>query len=82
MKPTQRDLIRQRLTKTMLADKVEGLETLLSVLKSDTKQLLDNYMMLDDDSLKLALEVLPDGSYKLNLSATTNRLFEVGKMIV
>jgi len=77
----QKDLIKERLSKVMLSDKVDGLETLLTVLKSDLRLLLRDFMTLDDDALKLELNVLDDGKYSFNITANTNRLIEVGRMI-
>ena len=77
----QKDIIKDRINKVMLSDRIEGLETLLTVLKSDLKVLLANYMALEDDGFKLALEILPDGKYLLNVSVQTIRLIEPGRMI-
>jgi len=79
----QKDLIKERLNRVMLSDKVEGLETMLTALKADLKTLLSDYMALADDSLKLELEVLSNNNgYQFNITAKTNRLIEIGRMLM
>jgi len=77
----QKELIKERLNRVMLSDKIDGLETLLTVLKSDLKALLANYMTLDDDALKIGLEILPNNGYELGVKVVTNRLIEPGRMV-
>jgi len=77
----QKDLIKERLSRVMLSDKVEGLETMLTMLKADLRTLLSDYMTLEDDALKIELLVLDGGKYQFNIGANTSRLIEVGRMI-
>jgi len=81
MPHTQRENIKNRLKSLVLSDRIDGLETLLTVLKSDIKILLSNYMTLDGDSVKLVLDIAPDGKYHFCVNATTARLIDPGKMI-
>ena len=77
----QRELINNRLKSLMLSDRVEGLETILTVIKSDAFLMLSNYMLLENGAIKLELDISDDGQYHLAIKATTNRLIHPGKMI-
>jgi len=77
----QNELIKERLKNVMMGDRIEGFETLLTVLKSDLSVLLGNYMHLGAEGLKIQLEVKDNGEYILNITASTDRLIEPGKML-
>ena len=77
----QKDLINNRLKSLMLSDRIEGLEAILTVIKSDARDVLSNYMQLEDGGVKLELDISDDGKYHLTIKATTARLISPGRMV-
>lgn len=74
--------VRQRLKKVVMEDKVSAIENMLRVLKSDQYKLLTNYMYLDADDLKVYIDITENGDYILTVKAVTDRLIDIGRMLV
>ena len=72
--------VRQRLKKVVMEDKVSAIENMLRVLKSDQYKLLTNYMYLNADDLKVY--ITENGDYILTVRAVTDRLIDIGRMLV
>ena len=77
----QSDLIKERLRQVMLNDRVGGIETLLTVLKSDLKTLLLNYMTLDANDVQITADLLESGGCEFIIKARAERLIDPGKML-
>ena len=73
--------VRQRLKKVVMEDKVSAIENMLRVLKSDQYKLLTNYMYLNAD-LKVYIDITENGDYILTVKAVTDRLIDIGRMLV
>ena len=78
----QSEIIKERLKQVMLQDRVGGVETLLTILKSDATALLSNYMALESGIVEITAEILESGGYEFVIKARTNRLIAPGRMIV
>ena len=80
----QSELIKERLAQVMLQDRVSGIETLLTILKSDLTALLSNYMALDFNAVEITAEMSDSGSggYEFVVKVRTNRLINPGRMIM
>ncbi len=74
--------VRQRLKKVVMEDKVSAIENMLRVLKSDQYKLLTNYMYLNADDLKVYIDITENGDYILTVKAVTDRLIDIGRMLV
>lgn len=74
--------VRQRLKKVVMEDKVSAIENMLRVLKSDQYKLLTNYMYLNADDLKVYIDITENGDYILTVRAVTDRLIDIGRMLV
>ena len=74
--------VRQRLKKVVMEDKVSAIENMLRVLKSDQYKLLANYMYLNADDLKVYIDITENGDYILTVKAVTDRLIDIGRMLV
>jgi len=74
--------VRQRLKKVVMEDKVSAIENMLRVLKSDQYKLLTNYMYLNADDLKVYIDITENGDYILTVKAMTDRLIDIGRMLV
>lgn len=74
--------VRQRLKKVVMDDKVSAIENMLRVLKSDQYKLLTNYMYLNADDLKVYIDITENGDYILTVKAVTDRLIDIGRMLV
>lgn len=74
--------VRQRLKKVVMEDKVSAIENMLRVLKSDQYKLLTNYMYLNADDLKVYIDIIENGDYILTVKAVTDRLIDIGRMLV
>ena len=74
--------VRQRLKKVVMEDKVSAIENMLRVLKSDQYKLLTNYMYLNADDLKVYMDITENGDYILTVKAVTDRLIDIGRMLV
>ena len=74
--------VRQRLKKVVMEDKVSAIENMLRVLKSDQYKLLTNYMYLNADGLKVYIDITENGDYILTVKAVTDRLIDIGRMLV
>ena len=74
--------VRQRLKKVVMEDKVSAIENMLRVLKSDQYKLLTNYMYLNADDLKVYIDITENGNYILTVKAVTDRLIDIGRMLV
>ncbi|MCL2796688.1 MAG: cell division topological specificity factor MinE [Firmicutes bacterium] len=80
----QSELIKERMRQVMLADRVSGIETLLTVLKSDVTAVLSNYMALDFNAVEITADTdeSDSGGYEFTIKVRTNRLIAPGRMIV
>ena len=65
-----------------MEDKVSAIENMLRVLKSDQYKLLTNYMYLNADDLKVYIDITENGDYILTVKAVTDRLIDIGRMLV
>lgn len=74
--------VRQRLKNVVMEDKVSAIENMLRVLKSDQYKLLTNYMYLNADDLKVYIDITENGDYILTVKAVTDRLIDIGRMLV
>ena len=74
--------VRQRLKKVVMEDKVSAIENMLRVLKSDQYKLLTNYMYLNADDLEVYIDITENGDYILTVKAVTDRLIDIGRMLV
>lgn len=74
--------VKQRLKKVVMEDKVSAIENMLRVLKSDQYKLLTNYMYLNADDLKVYIDITENGDYILTVKAVTDRLIDIGRMLV
>ena len=74
--------VRQRLKKVVMEDKVSAIENMLRGLKSDQYKLLTNYMYLNADDLKVYIDITENGDYILTVKAVTDRLIDIGRMLV
>ena len=77
----QARLIKDRLHRVVQEDRRPGIETLLTVLKSDISGVLSNYMSLGADALEIFLDTFENGDYEFTFKARTGRIIEAGKMI-
>ncbi len=78
---TRSELIKERLNNVMLADRGNGTENLITMLKSDILDLLKSYMYTNSENVNVALNVTGNGDYELIVTARGDRLIDVGKMI-
>ncbi len=78
---TRSELIKERLNNVMLADRWNGTENLITMLKSDILDLLKSYMYTNSENVNVALNVTGNGDYELIVTARGDRLIDVGKMI-
>ena len=54
---------------------------MLSVLKSETYKLLTNFMYLNEQDLKVYVDVTQSGEYILSIRAVTDKLIDVGRIL-
>ncbi|MDR2201375.1 MAG: cell division topological specificity factor MinE [Clostridiales bacterium] len=74
------DLINDRLKNLMIGERGASGGKLLTVLKSDLKQLFSNYMYISDGDLHLELDLTENGEHLFNLTVRSTRLYDIGKM--
>lgn len=74
--------VKQRLKKVVMEDKVSAIESMLRVLKSEQYRLLTNYMYLGADDLKVYIDITENGEYILTVKAVTDRLIDIGRMLI
>ena len=77
----QSEWIKDRLQSVMMTDRVSGIETLLTVLRSDIYGLLENYMYITPDDVELVLDAEADGNFTLHITARTGHLIDPGKLL-
>lgn len=63
-----------RVKNVLLSDKYTNPERLNEVIKSDIVSVLQNYMEISGEDVKLNFTLTDDGSYQLRLSASCRRL--------
>ena len=51
-------------------------------MKSEQYRLLTNYMYLGADDLKVYIDITENGEYILTVKAVTDRLIDIGRMLV
>lgn len=73
---------RTRMASSVNASKIAAIENMLRVLKAEEYRLLTNYMYLSEQDLKVYVDVTEEGEYVLTVRAITDRLIDVGKILV
>lgn len=71
-----------RMTSSVNGSKIAAIENMLRVLKADEYRLLTNYMYLAESDLKVYVDITEEGEYVLTVRAITDRLIDVGEMLV
>lgn len=64
----------------MLSDRRSDVENLLIAIKSDVTLILQSYMRITAEDVKITFEA-EDGSYKINIFTETDNLIPPGKAI-
>ena len=72
---------KERLGSIIINDKISAIESMLSVLKSETYKLLTNFMYLNEQDLKVYVDVTKSGEYILSIRAVTDKLIDVGRIL-
>ena len=73
---------RQRLKSVVMEDKLSAIESMLRVLRADEYKLLTNYMYLGESDLKVYVDITESGEYVLTVRAVTDRLIDIGRVLV
>ncbi|MBO5214755.1 MAG: cell division topological specificity factor MinE [Clostridia bacterium] len=71
-----------RLKSVVMSEKITAIESMLRVLKSEQYKLLTNYMYLDVNDLKVYIDVTENGEYVLTVKAVTDKLIDIGRVLV
>ena len=65
----------------VINDKISAIESMLAVLKSETYRLLTNFMYLNEQDLKVYIDVTQSGEYILSIRAVSDKLIDVGRIL-
>ena len=71
-----------RLKSVVMSEKITAIENMLRVIKSEQYKLLTNYMYLNVEDLKVYIDLTENGEYHLTVKAITDKLIDIGKMLV
>jgi hypothetical protein len=71
-----------RLKSVVMSEKITAIESMLRVLKSEQYKLLTNYMYLNVEDLKVYIDVTENGEYVLTVKAVTDKLIDIGRVLV
>ena len=71
-----------RLKSVVMSEKITAIESMLRVLKSEQYKLLTNYMYLNVEDLKVYIDVTESGEYVLTVKAVTDKLIDIGRVLV
>ena len=71
-----------RLKSVVMSEKIAAIESMLRVLKSEQYKLLTNYMYLNVEDLKVYIDVTENGEYVLTVKAVTDKLIDIGRVLV
>ncbi len=74
--------VKQRIKTVVMEDKLSAIESMLRVLKSDIYKLLTNYMYLSRDGLNVYIDITENGEYILSVKAETDRLIDIGRVLM
>ncbi len=72
---------KERLGSIVINDKISAIESMLTVLKSETYKLLTNFMYLNEQDLKVYIDLTSNGEYLLSIRAVTDKLIDVGRLL-
>ncbi len=67
-----------RLKKVLVCDKNELSPTVSNIIKSDTINLLENYMAVERDSVFVNFTINADGKYEFCITGRANRVKSLG----
>ncbi len=76
-----RKTAKERLGSVVINDKISAIESMLAVLKSETYRLLTNFMYLNEQDLKVYIDVTQSGEYILSIRAVSDKLIDVGRIL-
>lgn len=74
--------VQDRLKSVVMSEKITAIESMLRVLKSEQYKLLTNYMYLNVEDLKVYIDVTESGEYVLTVKAVTDKLIDIGRVLV
>ena len=72
---------KERLGSIVVREKISAIESMLAVLKSETYKLLTNFMYLNEQDLKVYIDVTQSGEYHLSIRAVSDKLIDVGRIL-
>ena len=73
---------KSRMVSSVVENKISAIEKMLKVLKTDEYRLLTNYMYLSESDLKVYVDITEEGEYLLTIKAVSDRLLDIGKVLV
>lgn len=77
----QREMTKNHAKKVIFLDKVVSPAMISQTLKLEVFSLLSQFMELSMDDIKTVLTIQTDGSCKINITAKTNQLKQMGHII-